>query len=403
MTPSNDEHQTTPLAPGQYLGYSLQATRFLMRLLDAPAGWTVSLEVFEDVGVETGQGNRIAEQDKSSLEANPVSDRAVDLWKTLSNWLDAAQSGELNPETTKFVLYVSHPKTGEIVESFARARSSAEAREALLQAREKLWGPSSTFPFRPRVSRTIAPYVDKIFEADEHMICRIIQNFQFESGSGSPQEDLRAVFATRLIPPEIVDDALAYALGWVKENTDRLIEQKKWARISVESFQAAIVSFVRKHDNRTILNTFATKPSHEQIQHDLRIRTYVRQLDMIEADDEQKIRAVTDFLRASVDRTQWSAKGLVHASSFDEFEEGLVRTWDNHKRKTEIKFPAHSDVQKGQYLYLECSSHQATLEGLQVPPHFTPGSFHALADEPVIGWHPHYRRELGVADSEGNS
>lgn len=403
MTPSDSERQTTSHAPGQYLGYSLQATRFLMRLLDAPPGWTVSLEVFEDVGVETGEGNRIAEQGKSTLEGNPISDRAVDLWKTFSRWLDAAHSGELNPETTIFALYISHPKTGEIVESFARAQSSGEALNALLQAKGKLWGPAPDFPLRSTVSRTIVPYVDKVFEADDHVICRIIQNFELASGSGSPQEDLKGRFASIFVPSEMVDDALVYALGWVKEKTDRLLEQKKPARISAQSFQAAIVSFVRKHDNRTILNTFAGLPSPHEIQQDLKVKTYVRQLVIIEADDEQKIRAVTDFLRASVDRTQWGVKGLVHESSLDEFEEALLRTWDNHKRKTDIKLAGHPDIQKGHYLYLECSSHQAMLEGLQVPPHFTPGSFHALADDLVIGWHPHYRLELEIADKDRSS
>ncbi len=109
---------------------------------------------------------------------------------------------------------------------------------------------------------------------------------------------------------------------------------------------------------------------------------------------------MTDFLRASVERTQWGAKGLVHESSFDEFEDALLRTWDNHKRKTDIRLAGHPDVQKGRYLYLECSSHQATLEGLQVPTHFTPGSFHALADDLVVGWHPHYKRELEISDNE---
>jgi hypothetical protein len=35
--------------------------------------------------------------------------------------------------------------------------------------------------------------------------------------------------------------------------------------------------------------------------------------------------------------------------------------------------------------------HDALLEGLALPPHFTPGSFHALSDRTVIGWHPNYK------------
>ena len=90
----------------------------------------------------------------------------------------------------------------------------------------------------------------------------------------------------------------------------------------------------------------------------------------------------------------------MHESSFDDFEEALQRTWGNHKRKIDIRLAGHSDIQKGHYLFLKCSSHQGMLERLQVPSHFTPGSFHALADDLVIGWHPHYRHELDVEIAE---
>lgn len=390
----------TPHVPGQYLGYSLQATRFLMHLLDSPHDCTVSLEVFEDVGVEADQETRIAEQDKSALEGNPVADRSVDLWKTFGNWVDAAQSGELKPETTRYVLYVSHPKTGEIVESFAQARSEREAHSAFSKARKKLWGVSPRFSLRSRLAASVAPYVERVFEADKKLICSIIQNFQFESGSGSPHEDLKTRFSRNLIPAEIKDAALRYALGWVKEKTDRLLEEKKPAQISVESYQAAMIGFIRKHDNRTILCSFAASPTEKQITKDLNARIYVRQLDIIEAKDDQKIRAVTDYLRASADRTQWSAKGLVFESSFDEFEEMLHRTWENHWAKINIALANHDDIEKGQYLFSECSLHQAKLEGLEVPSHFTPGSFHALSDELIIGWHPNFSSELGSVDED---
>ncbi len=394
--------QTTSHAPGQHLGYSLQTTRFLMRLLDADDDWTVSLEVFEDVGVETSKGQRIAEQGKSATENNPVSDRARDLWKTFSNWIDAVNAGQLLPETTFFELYISHPRTGGIVESFSSAKSYDESLLAFLNARTKLWGPSPEHTLKSTVSETIQPYVENVFDADSDMVCKIIQNFNFEHGSGSPQEDLEIRFSKGFVPADIVSDVVLYAQGWVKKETDCLLEQKKPACISVQSFRQAITSFIRKHDNRTILNTFAGIPSREEIQQELQIKTYVRQLDIIDADYEQKIRAVTDFLKASVDRTEWSVQALVHESSFDEFEDSLLRTWDNKKRKADIILAGNSDTQKGQHLYLDCSSHQATLEGLVVPSHFTPGGFHALADDQVIGWHPKYKDELNIAGDERN-
>ena len=146
MAVSVNDGSRTPHVPGQYLGYSLQTTRFLVHLLEADLGCTISLEVFEDVGVETIEGSKIAEQAKSTLKGNPVSNRSIDLWKTFSNWVDSAKSGELNPDTTRFELYVSHPRKGEIAESFSKVKSKDEARVAFQNARTILWGSAPTYP-----------------------------------------------------------------------------------------------------------------------------------------------------------------------------------------------------------------------------------------------------------------
>lgn len=384
----------TSQVPGQYLGYSLQTTRFLARLLEAEPGWTVSLEVFEDIGIETNEGNRIVEQVKSTYDSNPISDRAEGLWKTFSNWIDAVKNNDLPLGKTKFEIYVSQPRSGDIVTSFSNARTIEEARQALIEARNRLWGTVPDFDLKPKVSSTIKPYVSKVFETDETTVCKIVKDFFFNYGGGSPLADLKALMSKTIVPPEIIDVVLEYALGWVKKQTDLLLEQKKPASISVETFRSNIIRFIRKHDRRTILTSFAKEPTQEEIETDLKLKTYIRQLEIISCDYEQKIRAVRDFLQASVDRTQWSIKGWVHESSFDDFENGLIRTWENLKRRTDISFSDRDDITKGMYLYSECSLHRATLEGLEVPDHFTPGSFHKLSDKEKLGWHPEYKDKL---------
>jgi hypothetical protein len=387
-------------AAGQYLGYSLQTTRFLAKLLDSGSEQTVSLEIFEDVGIESPDGHKVAEQDKSTQSNNPVSDRAVELWKTFNNWIDAVSSGQLAPDKTVFELYVSCPNSGEIVQSFADAKSSADAKKAFDFAKQKLWGPAPAFPLRPNVSQAIAPYITKFFEANESIIYQIIQNFSLTCGSGSPHSDLRALLGKALVPQEIIDDALNYALGWVKAQTDIFLEKGQSARISVAEFRAVMESFLCRHDRKTILVTFAGAPTKDEIETHLRIRTYIRQLEIIDAEDGDRLKAVSDFLRAAVDRTKWSQKGWVNATSFEEFEDSLIRTWENFKKKTNIALITRSPTEQGRYLYAECSSHQARLQGLDVPPHFVPGSFHALADTLSIGWHPDYKIQLKTNTSE---
>lgn len=386
----------TSQAPGQYLGYSLQSTRFLGRLLEADRDWFVSLEVFDDVGVQTSRGHIIAEQTKSSLKGNPVYDRAVDLWKTFSNWVDAVESGQLDIDKSSFEIYVAQPKTGQIVEAFSKAKTVEEALSAIRIAKGILWGPAPQYHLKASVAKGIRAYVDRVFNTEER-VSRIIASFTYSCGSGSSQQDLRLLMERKLIiQPELIDDVLKYALGWVKSETDLLLEQGKPAIISVQRFRTNLLGFVQKVTSKAILMTFAKDPTPSQIASDLRLRMYVRQLELIESGDGDKIRAVTDFLKASSDRTNWSERGLVHESSFDDFEEGLVRSWGNLKRKTDISLSDRGAIARGQYLYSECSEHEAKLEGLEVPKHFVPGSFHALSDSQIVGWHPEYKVRLGA-------
>jgi hypothetical protein len=386
--------------PGQHLGHSLQETRFVMRLLQVSDEWTVSIEVFDDVGVEAANGSRIAEQDKSTLEDNPISDRAIGLWKTLSNWINAINSGELDVEKTKFDIYVSRPKKGEIAESFSRASSITEALVAIRNAREKLWGASPSNNYKDRLPETIKEYVNNFLGADEVVACKLIVAFSLLFGSGSPQSDLRELMKNQLIDDDLIDDVMAHAQGWVKNRIDLLLEQKKPASIPKKEFKIELVSYIKRTRLSRILISVARDPEQGEIEENLRLKTYIRQLEIISCDDVERIRAVNDFIRASTNRTRWSEQGIVHRKSFDEFEEGLIRAWENYKRKTSLLSHLTNDSDRGKNLYSDCSLHQTTLQGMDVPPHFIPGSYHSLSDKEIIGWHPNYKDELKLKGEE---
>ena len=103
---------------------------------------------------------------------------------------------------------------------------------------------------------------------------------------------------------------------------------------------------------------------------------------------------------ASADRTTWSERGLVHEVSLHEYDEALTAKWSQRRRSVEIRDKNCSDVERGQLLYSESMLHTERLQGKDVPPHFTPGSHHALADCHEIGWHPKYK-EVIPPPSEG--
>jgi hypothetical protein len=144
------------------------------------------------------------------------------------------------------------------------------------------------------------------------------------------------------------------------------------------------------------LASVAKAPDAARVAEHLQLRTYVRQLTLVELLDDDKIRAVTDFIKAEVDRVDWAAKGRVVATSFDAFEDELVAAWQNLKRRCEISHKSHPDAERGQLLYSHCYEHSTKLDGADVPEHFCRGSFHKLADARVVGWHPNYAALLST-------
>lgn len=384
----------SPHVAGQFFGYSLQATRAVVRLLQAATGSSVSVEVFDDVGVEGPGGGKIAEQTKSATQQNPIADRSVELWKTFANWVDAVEREEITLADTSFELYVSTKRSGPVAESFSAASSAGAAKAALGAAKEKLWGPSPAHTRRRSVAPTLAPHLERVLGADEAIVLGIIERFCLVFGQGASVAEIEALLAAKLISDEMRPAVATQMLGWTKREIDRRLERGAPAVIAVDAFTQELRSFVEKYDRNKILYSFAPEPPQDEVEAELPTRTYIRQLEIIDADYETKLRAANDFLRAGLNRSIWGVKGMVHSSSFDDFEDELLRTWSAKKMAVSVQAKGRPHPEVGQLLYAECVQIRQALEGRPVPPHFTPGCLHSLADAQRLGWHPSYESEL---------
>jgi hypothetical protein len=384
--------------PGQALGYSLQVTRATARLLAAAPGTTISFEVLDDVSAASAALDVVAEQTKSAITHNPLADRAVDFWKTMSNWVDAVRAGRLDPSQTRFDLYVSRNVHGPISDRFAAASNMQEALASLDAACNELWGSAPKRPKRNRVAAALKPFLEKVFSADRQLVAGIIERFSIIRGRGVSAAEIDDLVRTKWVSENKVEFARNYALGWVKQRIDGLTEQGKNAAILSDEFHHVMTAFVQKYDHRRILFSIAQVTRAEALA-EFPVRVYVRQLELIDASFDDKLRAATDFLSSSADRAFWEKKGLVFEKSFDEFEDGLKRQWEIKRKTRLLEDSSRAPTATGHLIYADCSGCTQTIEGLEVPPHFVPGSFHTLADRRDIGWHPDFRNLLAPSSA----
>lgn len=392
------EKKIPATAPGQALGYGLQYTRLTALLLQSSEGTFCSLEVMDDVAKESSTGEVTLSQTKSALSRNPVSNKATDLWKTFQNWSSVAKQGLVDPENTKFEIYVSKPAQGEIVNAFSSSGTTDEAKQALALAKKILWGEAPEYKNRSEISQELSKYIDPLFGTDNNHVVSIIKNFHLECGSGSPQNDIETSIRGMLVSLEKVTQIADHACGWVKRKVDQLLESNSPAVLSRDEFHHGLTTFVRKIDRDLILESIVRRPTvHEQLTE--MPRTFVRQLELIELDYDDKLEAITDFLRASGDRTAWSQKGYVDESSFIELDENLYRSWKNMKRRVEVETSDSSKIDQGKVLYSDCMEHSCLVQGMEPPGHFIPGCFHCLSDDQRIGWHPESKKFLSNTTS----
>ncbi len=377
-------------APGQYLGYGLQPVRMCARLLQAKDGDYVSTERLDDVAVHYADGMFLLEQTKSALSQNPVSDWAIDLWKTFANWIKTTTKLGLDPATTFYVLYVAPAKAGQRVSALHQARSKQQVDDIIETVRADL----ASRPTAP----ACAEHLKIVLDADPAMRAAIVANFSLIS-QDHPLEEIRNHLAST-VSPAVLDDICAAAIGLVKTAADELLQAKQPAKIAVSDFRTRLRTIVKRQDRDHVLNSVASLPDRAAIDAEVRRRTYIRQLELIECDSDEKLRAASDFLRASADRTIWSDRGQVDETSLAEFDGRLERRWISTKRSVSIQAKGLPETEAGQLLLAETLKSGAgdRLQGLDVPPHFPPGSMHTLADQKTIGWHPRYEDLLNSSD-----
>jgi hypothetical protein len=256
-----------------------------------------------------------------------------------------------------------------------------------------LWGCPPEFALKEGVSAEISAYVEKVFNADQSLLERLICNFQLTLGSGSPQADLEALVRSHPVSPSKVNDITNHLCGVVKRQVDLLLEAGKPAVIARNDFHGWYTSYVQKIDRQTVLLSRARAPL-EEVSRGYLPDNFIQQLDIIGLSFEDKLEAASDYFMATFDRTDWAVRGEVDETSFDDLDNTLKRAWKNKQRSCGLNYGSSSEQHQGQALYFDCMQFSAPIQAMSPPSHFIPGCFHMLADDLVVGWHPNYEAQL---------
>ncbi|RQO77770.1 hypothetical protein DBR40_07280 [Pedobacter sp. KBW01] len=383
-------------APGQLLGFSLQFPRALWHLLTSGPGDKISLEVLGDVGVAKEDQSKLAEEDKSSQNGNPVTDLSSDLWKTFYNWTNQVISGELDPANTVFMLYANKKGRKGIVDSFNRAITKTDADAAIQTALLKVKKIDS--------KHEIFKHVDFLSKHTSEL-SSVVEKFEFVTGSGTGLKEVEKAILTKHVGVNQVDYLKQRLLGWLFEDVMAKLAVKQQAVITWEEFDKNATKFLESARKRELIDFALEFPPNEEDTKKQKLQRplYIQQLEAIDSDDDEIQDAVTAFLRAKVNRQMWIENELIDEDVALDFEGKLMSFWRNSEKEVRITHSALPDVSKGQLVYLACMKRQLLIKNQEPPIYTIAGSYHLMSNGLSLGWHPNWKtsfKPLNKAEDE---
>ncbi|GAA3928891.1 hypothetical protein GO495_06410 [Chitinophaga oryziterrae] len=372
----------TSNAPAQLLGYAVQFPRALLHLLRGGPGDTVSVEVLGDVATHKPNNSVTSEEDKISTVSNPLTDRSIELWKTLYNWLQAVALNAIDVKKTKFLLYTNKSGREAIVNSFDEAVTLNEAKKAIADAKLVLSDIKN--------DHDIWVYFEYVINFDNEILAELITRFELQIDNGLGFTEINYELDRLLIGKNQFCFVSNLLNGWLQEEIMTKISLKKPALIPWEDYQKQFrVCFDRARKLELIDFALQNPPNNVAIQNQVKIQPYyLQQLNHIKVGEDDIVNAVSDFLRSKVNRDMWIENEMIDEDVASEFESRLTNYWSAQRKRLDITEKSLEEHERGKLLFLDCKMRQEVIRDMTPPAGTIAGTYHVLVEGRSLGWHP---------------
>lgn len=377
---------TTHTAPGQALGYFFQLDRALCQIAKAPSGSVIGIETEDDIVVKLLNGDKIHEQDKSSTTVFPFIPSKPDLWKSLVIWADGILNEEINPDITQFYL-VTNKNTAEcIAKTISDAKEDSSITNCLIELKK----------YKNTSNQATKRFIDELFSFSDDILKKLIKNTSLICGEeligDSLKNDLFSLF-------QIVDgdedeklNVIHQIYGWLFTTVRTAWQNKQAAwidrdvviRLKNKILEKRIEQFINERIFESGDISELDKKAHQ-------LKTYVKQLRLINSDDSEIIEAITDYFNSSEKRTLLAKKGYVTGMQMDIMLQDLRKRWKTIYRRVPLTNRELSKEEQGKLICLDTLDHNTKIGNMETQSYFlTRGTYHDLADSLEVGWHPDY-------------
>lgn len=376
-------------AVGPAAGYFYQLRYGLLRALEVfPKHPTsiISIESLDDVSIE-GENLTIDSQLKHSVDpGKKISKFSPAIWRTLAIWMTRLRLGVDDHHEFHFIT------TGQVDDDnpliFLRPTPSDLAVNAALQGLEgTAQSSSSTATQKDRATFLAASDGERL---------SLVRRIRLVDGSPNLEvigSEIEYQIRYACEAGQVASFRQDLEGWWIGRVFDRWVADGG-AQIELEELGAQ-VSFLKERYKPSELPLDVPEQDCEDLMED---SVFIKQILAV-TDSERRLRnAQKAFLRAKVQRSKWVREHRIDPTELESFDDTLKERWEaHHAGECDLLSSAPTPEEMmaaGKAVLRWAETSEVPIRSTRSV-YLTSGSYHALADARVVGWHPEFSDLFG--------
>lgn len=366
--------------------------------------FTVSIETLDDVSFEVGGEPTIVLQTKHSLNiAATLSDLSPELWKTLRVWMVGMASGEVLPNTARFLITTAEAQEGSVCAALgidSPSRDIAEAAKRLKHA--------ATTSSNNELKIAFDAYLI-LDEAEREQLLSSIYVVPAQPDAAAILEQLQAeLYHVSLHHQDLSIQMLEG--WWFKRVLHELVHPDGGiSRAEIDAQISDIQESLKPESLPIDEELDALMVALDQLP-EFSTRPFYKQVELVGGSQLRIRNAITSYLQAFRQRSAWTRHDLLFDADLQKYDKRLYAEWElQYAQVCDELGPQPTEEAMAQagraILKWAEDAHLPIRSGVNVP-WVCRGSLHMLAEDRRLGWHPDFGTRLKAifdATAEGSA
>jgi hypothetical protein len=350
-----------------------------------PEKFNISIEKLDDVGFDKEGTPEELLQTKFHGKLGNLTDRSADIWKTIRVWVKAINDGVIEIDKVVLTLVTTQalPKGSVAYQlSEGEGRDISAALKTMLDIIEES---NKTNDMGYKAFKSLSEAQKKVFLNSIYVVGKSDDLLRI-------RERMQPI-ARQSVPIVAVDAFINRIEGEWFEWCIQTLSKTPTGVINLGRLQD-VIDLIRPQYSHTNLPAEFADALPDVIEIDSDLRVFVQQLRLFKAPKVMLEQAVKNYYRAFEQRNKWTVDGLLNPGELGRYDRRLEEQWLEQQSFLELLEDIETEQDKQRYstkLYMVCQNEGVIpIRHEFIEGYLSKGSYHILADNLKIGWHPEY-------------